>query len=184
MNTYDKTYDNCPLKRAIQEALFPKKTDIILGLSSPRIESSYLKVLPEHKDLFLVNFEPKDDAINANSLIGLFDLLTYRNIIPTFIDADFCNTIINSGQDITYLFNKCKRFDKDIIISYTFAIRKVTLEETMNWLSSFGAHFDKRTEFRRDLWQHRQFAYQYGDAVFYRESGEHLLTGIIKLSKK
>lgn len=179
-----KEYANCPLKRAIQSALFPEKANIILGLSSPRIEASYISVLPKHKDLFLVNYEPEDDVINANSLIGLFDLLLQKKIYPDFIDADFCNTIWGSGADLLYLYQKCSRFKKDVIISYTFSVRDVGLDKTMKWLESFpNVQMGQQLKVFEELWQPRQFAYQYGECIHYRESGDNMISGIIKLSK-
>ena len=72
-----KSYNNCILKRNIQLGMwFPEpfhKT--ILGLSSPEVVCDYLQVLPKHDNLILVNYEPIDEAINANSLVGMFDIL-------------------------------------------------------------------------------------------------------------
>jgi len=177
-----KNYDNCPLKRKIQATLFPKKADVILGLSSPRVTPSYLEVLPKHKELYLVNYEPEDDAINANSLIGIFDILTNKNIIPDFIDCDFCDSIKGSGLDLMYIYYKCLGFKKNITLSYTFAVRGITLEETMRWLESFPVSLDVKTPYDYDF-EYRQFAYQYGECIHYRESGEQMITGIIKIDK-
>ena len=185
-----KSYNDCPLKRSIQKnhcwfgEVYHKT---ILGLSSPEIVYDYIQVLPKHNDLILVNYEPKDDAINANSLIGMFDILLHRNIVPTFIDADFCNSILNSGDDLVYIYNKCKKLNRDITISFTFSIRGVGLLNTMKWLKHnfpeiwFGL---VKVPFNKPLWKSRQFAYSYGDCIHYRESGDQMFTGVIKLKKQ
>ena len=185
-----KSYNDCPLKRSIQKnhcwfgEIYHKT---ILGLSSPEVVYDYIQVLPKHDDLILVNYEPKDDVINANSLIGMFDILLHRNIIPTFIDADFCNSILSSGDDLIYIYNKCKKLNKDITISFTFSIRGVGLLNTIEWLKHnfpeiwFGL---VKVPFNKPLWKFRQFAYSYGDCIHYRESGDQMITGIIKIKKK
>lgn len=177
-----KNYDCCPLKRKIQATLFPKKADIVLGLSGPRLSPTYLEVLPKHKELYLVNYEPKDEAVNANSLVGMFDVLTRRRIIPNFIDCDFCASIKGNGMDLEYIYMKCLDFKKDITIAFTFAVRGITLDTTISWLAGLGLHLETRTPYDYDF-KHRQFAYQYGDLIHYRESGEQMITGIIHISK-
>ena len=186
-----KSYNDCPLKRSIQKnhCWFGEtyhKT--ILGLSSPEVVYDYIQVLPKHDDLILVNYEPKDDAINANSLIGMFDILLHRNIIPTFIDADFCNSIKSSGDDLIYIYNKCKKLNKDITISFTFSIRGVGLLNTFKWIHE---HFPEvwignrpLRVYAQEILGKRQFAYSYGrDCIHYRESGDQMITGLIRIKK-
>jgi hypothetical protein len=179
MNT-SKDYNNCPLKRSIQATLFPKKADIILGLSSPKVVPSYLAVLPKYKELYLVNYEPEEDSINANSLVGMLDILLHNKIIPDFIDADFCDSILNSGSDLMYIYNKYQELQRSVTISYTFAVRGVTLENTMKWLENFPVELGIKTPYEYS-YAHRQFAYQYGESIHYRDSGEQMITGIIKI---
>lgn len=181
MNT-SKNYDNSPLKRSIQATLFPEKADVILGLSSPKVTPAYIEVLPKHKELYLVNYRPEDEAINANSLVGMFDILCSKNIIPDFIDCDFCDSIKSSGLDLMYIYYKCLAFKKDITLSYTFAVRGITLKETMRWLESFPVSLGIKTPYSYNF-EYRQFAYQYGEMIHYRESGEQMITGIINISK-
>jgi len=176
-----KDYNNCPLKRSIQKTLFPRKADIILGLSSPEIVPSYIEVLPKRKELYLVNYEPKDEAINASSLVGMFDVLTNNGIVPDFIDADFCDSIKGSGADLLYLYHKCQAFRKKIDIAFTFAVRGITLDATMKWLTYFNMIVMMQTPYEYKNLDHRQFAYQYGDFIHYRESGEQMITGVIHI---
>ena len=187
-----KSYDNCPLKRAIQSKhcwMFEPYHETILGLSSPEIVYDYISALPEHKNLILVNYEPNDDSINTNSLVGMFDILLHKNVIPTFIDADFCDTILNSGDDLVYIYNKCKKLNRDITISFTFSIRGVGLLNTFKWIHE---HFPEIWIGNRPLKVYapevlgkRQFAYSYGrDCIHYRESGDQMITGIIRIKKQ
>lgn len=186
-----KTYNNCPLKRAIQHVLW-KNIPVqkrILALSSPNFEQEYIEVLPSRKELTLVNFEPKlsFDCIQQNSLIGAFDMMLYKNQIPTFIDADFCRTIKSCGDDLIYLYNKCKKLNRDITISFTFSVRKVGLFSTINWLKDNFPEINvepNKIPFNQRFWKHSQYAYVYGDCIHYRESGDQMFTGIIKIKKQ
>ena len=184
-----KTYDNAFLKRNIQKHLWTNIAECnnVLALSSPQYVPEYIKCLPTHNNLYLVNFAPESKVINANSLIGLFDILLYRNQIPTFIDADFCRTIHSCGDDLVYIYNKCKRLNKDITISFTFSVRKVGLSSTINWLKENFPEINvelNKAPFNQESWKHSQYAYIYGDCIHYRESGDQMFTGIIKLKKQ
>jgi hypothetical protein len=181
-----KSYNNCILKRNIQLGMwFPEpfhKT--ILGLSSPEVVYDYLQVLPKHDNLILVNYEPIDEAINANSLVGMFDILLHRNKIPTFIDADFCNSIKNSGDDLVYIYNKCKKLNKNITISFTFSIRGVGLNYTLKWLHErFNVNVNNYIglPILEEHYGFRQFCIEYGNCIHYRDSGDQMVTGLIKL---
>ena len=183
-----KTYDNAFLKRNIQKHLWTNIAGCnnVLALSSPQYVPEYIKCLPTHKNLYLVNFAPESKVINANSLIGLFDILLYRNQIPTFIDADFCRTIHSCGDDLVYIYNKCKKLNRDITISFTFSIRGVGLFQTLEWIKKNFPEVWIGTKslkiYNDDTLGSRQFAYHYGkDIVHYRESGDQMLTGIIKI---
>lgn len=185
-----KTYNNCPLKRAIQHVLW-KNIPVqkrILALSSPNFEQEYIEALPSRKELTLVNFEPKlsFDCIQQNSLIGAFDMMLYKNQIPTFIDADFCRTIKNCGDDLIYLYNKCKKLNKDIIISFTFSIRGTGVLYTLKWLhENFNVNVNNYTglPILEEHYGYRQFCNKYGDCIHYRDSGDQMVTGIIKIKK-
>lgn len=184
-----KSYRNCSLKRLIQSTEWFQEDyhETVLGLSSPEIVSNYIQVLPKHKNLVLVNYEPVDDAINCNSLIGMFNILLHRGIIPTFIDADFCNSIKNSGDDLVYLYNKCKKLNRDISISFTFSIRGVGLEATLDWLSQFNelnTKYPTKYPLKQESWSYRQFAYVYGACIHYRDSGDQMITGVICIKKQ
>ena len=97
-----KSYENASLKRAIQHMLWTDiaKCNNILALSSPDFVVEYELALPKYNNLYLVNFAPNDVLINANSLIGMFDILLYRKISSDFIDADFCKSIKSCGDDL------------------------------------------------------------------------------------
>jgi hypothetical protein len=184
-----KTYDNAFLKRAIQKHLWTNIAECnnVLALSSPQYVPEYIKCLPTHKNLYLVNFAPESKVINANSLIGLFDILLYRNQIPTFIDADFCKTIHSCGDDLVYIYNKCKKLNRDITISFTFSIRGVGLDYTLKWLRE---HFNVNVNnyiglpILEEYYNYRQFCIEYGNCIHYRDSGDQMITGLIRIKKK
>ena len=191
-----KTYENVPLKRYIQRILWkhiPIQTKRILALSSPNFEWEYLRVLPgkciSDKNITFVNFEFSDDFYWSktveNSLIGAFDVMVHENKPPFFIDADFCKSIKNCGDDLIYLYNKCKKLNRNIYISFTFSIRGVGLDNTLKWLKeNFGIntnspHYRSEVYFEDYPFKYREFAYVHGDCIHYRESGDQMITGVI-----
>ena len=199
-----KTYDNCPLKRSIQKFMWgniPIQTKRILALSGPNQEWEYLNALPgKHfcdKKITLVNYK-FDSKIPIwvesieNSLIGAFDMMVHENRIPFFIDADFCRSIKGNGDDLVYLYNKCKKLNRNIYISFTFSIRGVGFQHTIDWLRdnfpiniNDNSWLSKDNEFFMQMLhyqlQYREFAYYYGDVIHYRESGDQMITGVIKI---
>lgn len=54
-----------------------------------------MEVLPYHKQVILVDFNPVNSSIRRNSLIGEFDLVAHHSPI-TFVDCDFCKSIVSS----------------------------------------------------------------------------------------
>jgi hypothetical protein len=71
---------------------------------------------------------------------------------------------------------------KDIDIAFTFAVRGITLAKTFDWLEKFPLKVEEQTPLDYDF-GHRQYAYQYGEVIHYRESGEQMITGIIHIDK-
>ena len=202
-----KTYSNCPLKRSIQRFMWkglPIKTKRILALSGPDQEWDYLNALPGDyicdKNVTFVNYKfnsviPCWSKSIENSLIGAFDMMVHENKIPFFIDADFCKSIIGSGDDLIYLYNKCNKLNRNIYISFTFSIRGVGLQQSFDWLrDNFPLNINDNSWLSKDneffmeslhhKLQYREFAYYYGDVIHYRESGDQMITGVIKINKK
>lgn len=70
-------YLDAKVKRFVQKRLFSyiPKTKTILGLAGTHPEK-YMEVLPYHKQVILVDFNPVNSSIRRNSLIGEFDLVT------------------------------------------------------------------------------------------------------------
>lgn len=63
-----------------------------------------MEVLPYHKQVILVDFNPVNSSIRRNSLIGEFDLVTSQpahHSPITFVDCDFCKSIVSCGFDAT-----------------------------------------------------------------------------------
>lgn len=72
----------------------------------------YMEVLSYHKQVILVDFNPVNSSIRRNSLIGEFDLVTSQpahHSPITFVDCDFCKSIVSCGDDLIYIYNKMKK---------------------------------------------------------------------------
>ena len=97
-----------------------------------------------------------------------------------------CGTNFKScGDDLIYLYNKCKKLNRNIYISFTFSIRGVGLENTLKWLKeNFGINTNS-PQYRSEVYfgdypfKYREFAYFHGDCIHYRESGDQMITGVI-----
>lgn len=66
-----------------------------------------MEVLPYHKQVILVDFNPVNSSIRRNSLIGEFDLVTSQpahHSPITFVDCDFCKSIVSCGDDLIYIY--------------------------------------------------------------------------------
>lgn len=106
-------YLDAKVKRFVQKRLFSHipKTKTILGLAGTYPEK-YMEVLPYHKQVILVDFNPVNSSIRRNSLIGEFDLVTSQpahHSPITFVDCDFCKSIVSCGDDLIYIYNKMKK---------------------------------------------------------------------------
>lgn len=90
-----------------------------------------MEVLPYHKQVILVDFNPVNSSIRRNSLIGEFDLVTSHHHSPiTFVDCDFCKSIV-----LIYIYNKMKKsLVKNKYIAFTFSLRVVRFDATLDWL--------------------------------------------------
>lgn len=97
-----------------------------------------MEVLPYHKQVILVDFNPVNSSIRRNSLIGEFDLVTSQpahHSPITFVDCDFCKSIVSCGDDLIYIYNKMKKsLVKNKYIAFTFSLRVVGFDATLNWL--------------------------------------------------
>lgn len=184
-------YINAPAKRFVQRQLFSqiKKAKTILGLAGIHPEK-YLEVLPKHNQVVLVDFNPVNNFVRRNSLIGEFDLLkSVENCytIVNVVDCDFCRSIINNGDNLLYIYNKMKRSSrKNQYITYTFSLRGVGLNQTLDWLMT------NIPEIRNDLREFESINQYFGFRKFvkrlpfsniymYRDSGDIMISGLIKL---
>ena len=191
-------YLDANVKRYVQKQLFShiRKTKTILGLAGLHPEK-YLKVLPKHKQCVLVDFNPVNALVRKNSLIGEFDLLTNQpaEYSPVnFVDCDFCRSIINNGMDLKYIYYKMRLSPvKNKYIAFTFCLRGVGEEKTMEWLAvnfpelniplNYSFIVDtrcKETGFRKYVM--RAFdGEKYLNIYRYRDSGDHMISGLIKI---
>lgn len=94
-------YNNI-IKRTVQRELFEGiKTKRVIGLAGPTPDE-YLDILKEHsKEQFLCDYNPSKDYVQKNSLIGLYQLEN-----PSWVDADFCSSIIDNWNDILYIWKE------------------------------------------------------------------------------
>lgn len=89
-------YLDARVKRYVQRRLFSKidKTKTILGLAGTHPEK-YIEVLPYHKRLVLVDFNPSRNYVKRNSLVGEFDLL---NAYAADYNLSLLQTVISAKQ--------------------------------------------------------------------------------------
>lgn len=193
-------YLNARVKRYVQKRLFSKinKTKTILGLAGTYPEK-YIEVLPYHKNVILVDFNPVNDSIRRNSLVGEFDLINsqpaHYNPI-TFVDCDFCKSILNCGDDLLYIYNKMKRSTvRNKYIAFTFSLRGVGLTKTWKWLKENFKELNIHSNVpladdivNLNLLQKRQYVRQYLGSTGcpinlygYRDSGDNMISGLIKI---
>lgn len=182
-------YLDAKVKRYVQRRLFSKidKTKTILGLAGTHPEE-YVKVLPYHKRIILVDFNPVSNRVVRNSLVGEFDLLSNEDAHyspVTFVDCDFCKSILNCGDDLLYIYNKMKRnLVRNKYIAFTFSLRGVGLEKTLEWLLSNFQELYIQSPKSLDLsiLQHRQYVKEWSSVLFgYRDSGDNMISGLIQL---
>ena len=191
-------YLNARVKRYVQKRLFSKidKTKTILGLAGTHPEK-YIEVLPYHKSVILVDFNPVNDSVRRNSLVGEFDLVNSQpaHYSPiTFVDCDFCKSILNCGDDLLYIYNKMKRSNvRNKYIAFTFSLRGVGEEKTLKWLQDnfpeLGINTILSHSINLSILQHRQYVKEYchrdGKPINlfgYRDSGDNMISGLIKLT--
>lgn len=191
-------YLDAKVKRFVQRRLFSRidKAKTILGLAGTHPEE-YMKILPYHKQVILVDYNPVNPSVRRNSLVGEFDLITSQpaNHSPiTFVDCDFCKSVVTCGDDFTYIYNKMKKSAiHNKYIAFTFSLRNVGLERTLEFLSQF-MNIPKcysATSLHVCELKSRQFVKQFLSTdestttrlplYMYRDSGACMISGLIKL---
>lgn len=183
-------YLDAKVKRFVQKRLFSHipKTKTILGLAGTHPEK-YMEVLPYHKQVILVDFNPVNSSIRRNSLIGEFDLVTSQpahHSPITFVDCDFCKSIVSCGDDLIYIYNKMKKsLVKNKYIAFTFSLRVVGFDATLDWLK---ANFPELSVENRNInryvpeMKRRQYIEELNPTLYiYRDSGDNMISGLIKL---
>lgn len=146
-------YLDAKVKRFVQKRLFSHipKTKTILGLAGTHPEK-YMEVLPYHKQVILVDFNPVNSSIRRNSLIGEFDLVTSQPAHHSPI---------------------------------TFSLRVVGFDATLDWLK---ANFPELSVENRNInryvpeMKRRQYIKELNPTLYiYRDSGDNMISGLIKL---
>lgn len=131
----------------------------------------------------------RGDAISRNSLIGEFDLVTSQpahHSPITFVDCDFCKSIVSCGDDLIYIYNKMKKsLVKNKYIAFTFSLRVVGFDATLDWLK---ANFPELSVENRNInryvpeMKRRQYIKELNPALYiYRDSGDNMISGLTKL---
>lgn len=183
-------YVDAKAKRAVQKRLFSKitKCKTFLGLAGPHPEE-YRKILPQANNYVLVDFNAVDESIYQNSLIGAFDTLRYHQHCYTMlnvVDCDFCKSIKSDGIDLLYIYTKMKRSNvRNQYITFTFSLRGVGLEATLDWLNdNFNLNIENRTfnkiegDFGYKKFIHKLYNQ---DIYMYRDSGDYMISGLLKI---
>lgn len=178
-------YLDAKVKRFVQKRLFSHipKTKTILGLLIQKNIWNY------HKQVILVDFNPVNSSIRRNSLIGEFDLVTSQpahHSPITFVDCDFCKSIVSCGDDLIYIYNKMKKsLVKNKYIAFTFSLRVVGFDATLDWLK---VNFPELSVENRNInryvpeMKRRQYIKELNPALYiYRDSGDNMISGLIKL---
>lgn len=167
-------YLDAKVKRFVQKRLFSHipKTKTILGLAGTHPE----KYMEYHKQVILVDFNPVNSSIRRNSLIGEFDLVAHHSPI-TFVDCDFCKSIVSCGDDLIYIYNKMKKsLVKNKYIAFTFSLRVVGFDATLDWLK---ANFPELSVINRYVpeMKRRQYIKELNLALYiYRDSGDNMIS--------
>ncbi len=190
-------YLDAKVKRFVQGRLFSQidMAKTILGLAGTHPEE-YMKILPHHKRVILVDYNPVNSLVRRNSLVGEFDLVNSQpaNYSPiTFVDCDFCKSIVVCGDDFTYIYNKMKKSTvRNQYIAFTFSLRGVGIDKTLNFLRQFMdiPLFVRKQSCHIHGMQYRQYIMQFADLddpsirlplYIYRDSGDNMISGLIKL---
>lgn len=183
-------YKNATAKRYVQAKLFKqvKNAKTFLGLAGPN-PTEYYEVIPEANKVVLVDFNPVNILVRRNSLIGEFDLLRFNetcNTIVNVVDCDFCQSILSNGAELLYIYNKLKKsLRKNKYITFTFSLRGVGIENTLNWLETNfpELHFTDRTfkPIQIDFGYNKYVKKLTEELYIYRDSGDNMISGIIKI---
>lgn len=124
-------YNNI-IKRTVQNLLFEGiNSKRVIGLAGPTPEE-YMDILQNHaKEVYVCDYEPSRPYVEKTSLIGLYQL---KN--PSWVDADFCSSIIDNWNDILYIWKELQ-MSKFQTIYFTFNVSLRTghsHEYTYDWI--------------------------------------------------
>ena len=102
------------------------------------------------------------------------------------VDCDFCKSIKSDGIDLLYIYTKMKRSNvRNQYITFTFSLRGVGLEATLDWLNdNFNLNIENRTfnkiegDFGYKKFIHKLYNQ---DIYMYRDSGDYMISGLLKI---
>ena len=184
-------YLKAPAKRYVQQKIFSRidKAKTFLGLAGSHPEK-YLEVIPPANKVVLVDFNPVNAMVRRNSLIGEFDLLRMQEdcyTVVNAVDCDFCKSILSNGDDLLYIYNKLKKsLRKNKYISFTFSLRGVGVDKTLEWLSSNFPEIEVSDGIfipgDKDFGPMKYVKHIPGTHLYmYRDSGDNMISGLIKI---
>lgn len=177
-------YLNATVKRQVQRTLFKRvqSCSSFLGLAGTHPEE-YIKVLPQSFKTFLVDKEPVNNQIIKGSLVYIYTKLS-RSYYVNFVDCDFCRTYKTDGDYLNFIYNKMKRAPgSDKYISFTFSLRRIGLAKTLYWLSQHFPELNIQYDYYKTIrFGNRKYFKQITkDIIQYRDSGDNMISGIIKI---
>lgn len=161
-----------------------------------------VQMLEHHrKDIISVN----EDAVEFKKDNGSIHRFHIRSLLTNspaersplnFVDCDFCKSIINNGADLLYIYTKMQLSPiRNKYITFTFSCRTAGDERTIEWLAKNFPELDipRNYVFINDTRckeiGYRQYVKRmydptrdrFLDIYKYRDSGDNMITGLIKI---
>ena len=138
-----KDYSNATVKRAVQNLLLndvtiPKKGKF-LGLADDLGIDSYKELIQKEINPKRMTFVGNTWNVPEMSERGVkypkdnLERESTRNQY-NIIDADFCDTYVNSGKLLKYVFDDMNKGSSRKLLMFTFGVRKVSTDNTLSFL--------------------------------------------------
>ena len=138
-----KDYSNATVKRAVQNLLLndvtiPRKGKF-LGLADDFGIDSYKELIQKEinpKRMTFVGNTWNVPEMSERGVKYLKDNLERESTRNQYniIDADFCDTYVNSGKLLKYVFDDMNKGSSSKLLMFTFGVRKVSTDNTLNFL--------------------------------------------------
>lgn len=192
-----KDFQDVSVKRLVQNFLFSQvnvQNIKVTGLAGPHPL--------EYKEMLIKYFNPIDinlvDIPSWNYADEKRKYVTEWNYISrvkatSVMDCDFCDTIINSGNEFLKVYDKMQKLpDKEKILAFTFSTRMSGgIERTLDWISDnlydgtikscdLKGQYIHSSKYRSYIYgiSHRQIKFKKSLWVRYRDTS-NMLSGIV-----